>query len=71
MYLNLYGINSGDSSTEGDKVKIETADRTPRETLEERLEKTPSNARFFAQGVYLIIDQSWKVPWAPHMVPRS
>jgi hypothetical protein len=29
----------------GDQIKIGPADRTPRETLEERLEETPSNAR--------------------------
>ena len=40
--------------TKGEKVKIGTADRTPRETLEERLEKTPSNARCFAQGSSLM-----------------
>jgi hypothetical protein len=32
------------------KLKIGTVDQTPRETLEERLEGTPSNARCFAQG---------------------
>jgi hypothetical protein len=31
-------------------LKIEHANRTPRETLEKRLEETPSNARCFAQG---------------------
>ena len=40
--------------TRGVLVKIDPADRTPRETLEERLEKTPSNARCFAQGFYLM-----------------
>ena len=34
--------------TKGDPIKIGTADRTPRETLEERPEKTPINARCFA-----------------------
>jgi hypothetical protein len=34
--------------------KIGTADRTPRETLEKRLDKTPSNARCFAQGSSLM-----------------
>jgi hypothetical protein len=38
----------------GPKLKIGTADRTPRETLEERLEKTLSNARCFAQGSSLV-----------------
>jgi hypothetical protein len=36
--------------TKGIKKKIDPADRTPRETLEKRLEETPSNARCFAQG---------------------
>jgi hypothetical protein len=40
--------------TKGKKLKIGAADRTPRETLEERLEKTPSNARCFAQGTSLM-----------------
>ena len=39
---------------QGEKKKIGTADRTPRETLEKRLEKTPSNARCFAQGSSLM-----------------
>ena len=38
----------------GELVKIDPTDRTPRETLEERLEKTPSNARCFAQGSPLV-----------------
>ena len=37
-------------STKGVLIQIGAADRTPRETLEERLEKTPSNAHCFAQG---------------------
>jgi hypothetical protein len=37
-------------STEDVLLKIDNADRTPRETLQERLEKTLSNARCFAQG---------------------
>jgi hypothetical protein len=40
--------------TKGETIKIGTADRTPRERLEERLEKTPSNARCFAQGFSLM-----------------
>ena len=40
--------------TKGNELKIGNADRTPRETLEERLEKTPSNARCFAQGSSLM-----------------
>jgi hypothetical protein len=40
--------------TEGDELKICTANRTPRETLEERLDKTPSNASCFAQGSSLM-----------------
>ena len=35
-------------------LKIAYADRTPRETLEKRLERTPSNARCFAQGLSLM-----------------
>ena len=37
-------------ATKGVLVKNGVADRTPRETLEEHLEKTPSDARCFAQG---------------------
>ena len=40
--------------TKGKKLQIGAADRTPRETLEERLEETPSNARCFAQGSSLM-----------------
>ena len=40
--------------TKGDPIKIGNVDRTPRETLEERLEETPNNARCFAQGWSLI-----------------
>jgi hypothetical protein len=40
--------------TKGKKKKIGTADRTPRETLEKRLEKTPSNARCFAHSSSLM-----------------
>ena len=40
--------------TKGGRLKIGLADRTPRETLEERLEKTLSSARCFAQGSSLI-----------------
>jgi hypothetical protein len=36
------------------KRKIEHADRTSRETLEEQLKKTPSNARRFVQGSSLV-----------------
>ena len=36
--------------TKGIKEKIDPTDRTPRETLEKRLEETSSNARCFAQG---------------------
>jgi hypothetical protein len=46
-YLEVLG-------TKGETVKVGTTDRTPRETLEERLEKTPSNARCFAQGSSLL-----------------
>ena len=35
-------------------LKIGTADRTPREMLEKRLKKTPSDARCFAQGSFLM-----------------
>jgi hypothetical protein len=42
------------SCTKGKKTIFCTTDRTPRETLEERLEKTPSNARCFAQGLSLM-----------------
>jgi hypothetical protein len=45
---------STDYSTKGEPVKIDTADRTPRETVEERLEKTPSHARCFAHGSSLM-----------------
>jgi hypothetical protein len=44
-------------STKGDQlkvIKIDTADRTPRVTLEKRLDKTPINARCFAQGSSLM-----------------
>ena len=41
-------------NTKGDPVIFCTADRTPRETLEKRLEETPSNARCFAQGSSLM-----------------
>jgi hypothetical protein len=41
-------------TTKGKQLKICTADQTPRETLEKRLEKTPSNARCFAQGSSLM-----------------
>jgi hypothetical protein len=34
----------------GAEVNFCTADRTPREMLDKRLEKTPSNARCFAKG---------------------
>ena len=40
--------------TKGKLIQIGAADRTPRETLKERLDKTPSNARCFAQGSYLM-----------------
>ena len=43
-------IVSGGTGTKGDPIKSGTTDRTPRETLEERLEETPSDARCFAQG---------------------
>ena len=36
--------------TKGDQLKIGYVDRMSRETLEKRLEKTPSNAHCFAQG---------------------
>ena len=41
-------------ATKGVLVKNEVADRTPRETLEEHLEKTPSDARCSAQGSSLM-----------------
>jgi hypothetical protein len=44
----------GRIATKGGPIKIGGADRTPRETLEKRLEKTPSNARCFAQGSSLM-----------------
>ena len=44
----------GSTSTRGPHVKVGNADRIPRETLEERLEKTPSNARCFAQEFSLM-----------------
>ena len=47
-------IVSGGTGTKGDPMKIGTADRTPRETLEKWLEKTPSNAHCFAQGSSLM-----------------
>ena len=40
--------------TKGDPIKIGATDRTSRETLEERLDKTPSNALCFAQGSSLM-----------------
>jgi hypothetical protein len=40
--------------TKGEKKQIGATDRTPRETLEGRLDKTPSNARCFAQGSSLM-----------------
>jgi hypothetical protein len=40
--------------TKGVLFQIDTADRFSRETLEKRLEKTPSNARCFAQGSSLM-----------------
>jgi hypothetical protein len=40
--------------TKGVVLKIDPADRTPRKTLEKRLEKTPINARCFAQGLCLM-----------------
>ena len=40
--------------TKGITIQIGAVDRTPRETLEERLEKTPSNARCFAQDSSLM-----------------
>ena len=41
-------------STKGNQLKIDLTDWTPRETLEKRLEKTPSNARRFAQDSSLM-----------------
>ena len=40
--------------TKGDQLKIGYVDRISRETLEERLDKTPINARCFAQGLSLM-----------------
>jgi hypothetical protein len=41
-------------STKGILFQIGPADRFSRETLEKRLEETPSNARCFAQGSSLM-----------------
>ena len=41
-------------STKGKQIQIGYVDRFSRETLEKRLEKTPSNARCFAQGSSLM-----------------
>jgi hypothetical protein len=40
--------------TKGTQIRIGYVDRISRETLEKRLEKTPSNARCFAQGLCLM-----------------
>ena len=40
--------------TKGKQIQIGYVDRISRETLEKRLEKTPSNARCFAQGSSLM-----------------
>jgi hypothetical protein len=47
-------LRTGFRPTKGEELKIGAADRTPRETLEKRLEETPSNARCFAQGSSLM-----------------
>ena len=47
-------ISNGFRSTKGNEFQIGAADRFSRETLEKRLEKTPSNARCFAQGSSLM-----------------
>ena len=54
MASSLRDLHDDPNGTKGEKVKIGPADRTPRETLEQRLEKTPSNARCFAQGSSLM-----------------
>ena len=41
-------------SIKGNQLKLDLTDWTPRETLEERLEKTSSDTRCFAQGSSLI-----------------
>ena len=41
-------------STKGKPEKNDHADRTPRETLEKRLEETPSNARCLAHSSSLM-----------------
>jgi hypothetical protein len=48
-YTHIEILNS-----KGNELKIDIANRTSRETLEERLEKTPSNAPCFAQGLSLM-----------------
>jgi hypothetical protein len=50
-FSNLYAVVL---ATEGGKKTIGIADRTPRETLEKRLEKMQSNARCLAKGSYLM-----------------
>jgi hypothetical protein len=61
MAVHLYYYSTGTLSlvlsinTKGPQLKFGTADRIPRETLEARMEKTPSNAPCFAhQGSSLM-----------------
>ena len=41
-------------TTKGVLIQIGYVDRISRETLQKRLEETPSNARYFAQGSSLM-----------------
>ena len=52
--MGLAPIDTIKYGTKGKLKKIDHADRTPRGTLEKRLEKTPNNARCFAQGSSLM-----------------
>jgi hypothetical protein len=49
----LSRLNSGTGTTDP-QLKIGATDRTLRETLQERLDETPNNARCFAQGSSLM-----------------
>jgi hypothetical protein len=46
----VYVLETVPTSTKGDPIKIGYRIWYPRETLEKRLDKTPSNARRFEQG---------------------
>jgi hypothetical protein len=48
-FFSASGVDFKGYSTKGKQIQIDTADRFSRETLEKRLEQTPSNARCFAQ----------------------